>query len=52
VKQKQFFENHVKPGAGKFFQALAACERANYYRKVGALGAAFIALEVESFQLD
>ena len=50
--QRRFFQDHVEPGVGKFFAALAAASEANYYRRVAALGAAFFALESESFQLD
>jgi len=50
--QRRFFQAHVGPAAGRFFAALARAEPANYYRKVAALGAAFVALEAESFSLD
>ena len=50
--QRRFFDNHVRPGAARFFDALGRAKEANYYRKVAAFGAAFIALEIESFQLD
>jgi len=51
-EQRRFFDAHVKPAAGKFFATLAGAKEANYYRRVAALGAAFLAIEVESFQLD
>lgn len=51
-EQRRFFRSHVEPGAAKFMAALAAAAPANYYRLVAALGAAFIALEAESFSLD
>jgi TorA maturation chaperone TorD len=50
--QKRFFEAYLMMGAPKFFDAVIACDRANYYRKVAALGLAFIAIESESFELD
>jgi len=50
-EQKRFFETHLEPGVGKFFRAVEAAASANFYRKVAALGAAFIALEAESFRL-
>jgi TorA maturation chaperone TorD len=50
--QRRFFEEHVQPGAHRFFAALASAAQANYYRRVAAFGAAFVALEGESFQLD
>jgi TorA maturation chaperone TorD len=52
AEQKRFFETHLKPGAGRFFAAVGRAPGANYYRHVAAVGAAFIALESESFQLD
>ena len=52
AEQRKFFQGHVEPGVGKFFEALANATQANYYRRVAALGAAFFALESESFLLD
>ena len=51
-EQKRFFDRHVRPGAARFFAALGAAKQADYYRRVAAVGAAFIALEEESFRLD
>ena len=51
-EQRRFFEAYVGPGGGKFFAALAAAKEANYYRRVAALGSAFLAIESASFQLD
>ena len=51
-EQRRFFESHVRPAAGRFFAALGDAQPSNYYRKVAALGAAFVALEAESFSLD
>lgn len=50
--QRAFFEAHVAPAAPHFFAALAQAEHANYYRKVAAFGAAFLALEAQSFSLE
>jgi TorA maturation chaperone TorD len=50
--QARFFEAHVRPGASGFFAAVAAAKKANYYRRVAALGAAFLAIETQSFQMD
>ncbi len=52
AEQRRFFEAHVAPGAGNFLAALASAEASNYYRRVAALGAAFLALETQSFSLD
>lgn len=51
-EQKRFFDTHLKPGLAAFFGALACSPHANYYRKVAAFGAAFTALESESFSLE
>lgn len=52
AEQKTFFTTHLQPSVAKFFEALQRAPQANYYRKVAAFGAAFAALEAESFQLD
>lgn len=52
AEQKRFFETYLEPGAAKFFNAVAGSDKANYYRKVAALGLAFTAIESESFKLD
>ena len=52
AQQRRFFDSYLNPGAHKFFAAVARSEHANYYRKVAALGLAFLALETESFQLE
>lgn len=52
AEQRRFFEAHVAPAAPAFFAALGSAEAANFYRKVAALGAAFMALEAQSFSLD
>ena len=52
AEQKRVFDEHVRPGARKFFEVLGRAEQANYYRRVAAFGAAFLALETESFDLD
>lgn len=50
--QRRFFDAQVKPGAARFFEALGRARDSNYYRHVAALGAAFVALESESFLLE
>jgi TorA maturation chaperone TorD len=51
-EQRRFFESHLEPAMGGFTRTLAAAPQANYYRKVAALAAAFLAIETESFDLD
>ena len=50
--QKRFFEGFLVRGARDFFTAVMRAGQANYYRKVGELGLAFLAIEAESFELD
>jgi TorA maturation chaperone TorD len=51
-EQRRFFESHLQPALGGFLAALARAREANYYRRVAALAAAFLAIETESFQLE
>jgi len=52
AEQKAFYREHVEPAASPFFEALARAPQSNYYRHVAAVGAAFVAIESQSFQLD
>ncbi len=52
AEQKAFYQEHVEPAASPFFEALARAPQSNYYRHVAAVGAAFVAIESQSFQLD
>jgi TorA maturation chaperone TorD len=52
AEQRKFYEAHIRPGVAKFFEALARARDANYYRRVAAFGAAYFALETESFSLE
>jgi TorA maturation chaperone TorD len=51
-EQKRVFDEHLRPGVRKFLAALEHAAQANYYRRVAAFAAAFISLEIESFDLD
>ena len=51
-EQRRFFEVYLESAAPRFFDAVAASDKSNYYRKVAALGLAFMAIESESFELD
>jgi hypothetical protein len=52
AEQRRFYEAHIGPAVAPFFAALARSKKANYYARVAALGAAFFALETESFSLE
>ena len=51
AEQKRFWEAHVKPGVGHFLAAVGEAPEANYYRRVAAVGEAFVGIENESFNL-
>jgi TorA maturation chaperone TorD len=52
AEQKRFYQAYVEKSAVGVFGALAASPQANYYRHAAAVGAAFMALETQSFLLD
>jgi TorA maturation chaperone TorD len=47
--QRAFFEKHVVPWMGRLFADIEGAEHATFYRAVGALGRAFIEIEMEAF---
>jgi len=47
--QRAFFEKHVAPWMGRLFADIEGVEHATFYRAVGALGRAFIEIEMEAF---
>lgn len=49
--QKRFFDAHIAPWAGRFFQDLEAAQAAVFYRPVARIGAAFLAIEAEAFAM-
>jgi TorA maturation chaperone TorD len=51
AEQKRFYQAYVGRAGTEFFAALAVAQQANYYRHVAAVGAAFMALETQSFLL-
>jgi TorA maturation chaperone TorD len=48
---REFFEQHLAPWIGQFFSDLQAAQRADFYRRVGALGRLFVDIEKEAFAL-
>lgn len=44
-RQRDFFEEHLGPWLGRFFQDLQGADSAHFYRAVGRLGSAFIQVE-------
>jgi TorA maturation chaperone TorD len=51
AEQKRFYQAYLERAAAAFFAALAVAPQANYYRHAAAVGAAFVALESQSFLL-
>jgi TorA maturation chaperone TorD len=47
--QRAFFEKHIAPWLGRLFADIERAENATFYRAVGALGRAFIEIEMEAF---
>jgi TorA maturation chaperone TorD len=52
AEQRRFFQRHLEPWAGAMFDDLATAPSAVFYRAVGALGAAFMAIEARAFAMD
>jgi TorA maturation chaperone TorD len=51
AEQRKFFERHIEPWAERCFADLAMAESARFYRSVATLGARFIAIEREAFEI-
>lgn len=48
---RQIFDKHLAPWAGRFFADLERAESAGFYRHVGTLGRVFLDIETEAFAL-
>lgn len=48
---RKIFEKHLQPWAARFFSDLEGAKSANFYRRVGTLGRAFMEIEAEAFAL-
>lgn len=49
--QATFFQRHLAPWAGRFFDDLSRTRPTGFYPAVGRVGAAFMAVEAEAFAL-
>jgi len=49
--QRAFFDAHLRPWAGKFFEELEAAPSAAFYVPVAAIGRLFMAIEAEAFSM-
>jgi len=52
VKQKEFFDRHLRPWAGTCCASLAEAPAAHFYRAVGRFAAAFLALEAHALDIE
>jgi TorA maturation chaperone TorD len=50
-QEQQFFDKHLAPWIGRFFEDMEAAKAANFYRAVGAVGRLFMAIETQAFAL-
>jgi TorA maturation chaperone TorD/transposase-like protein len=51
AEQRQFFERHLAPWAGRFFDDLAGARSARFYMPVGGIGRLFMDVEREAFAM-
>jgi TorA maturation chaperone TorD len=48
---RMIFEKHIAPWADRFFSDLENAEAADFYRRLGAIGRAFMDIEAQAFEL-
>jgi len=51
AEQRCFFDDHIAPWAQQFFADLEAASAARFYRPLGRIGALFLAIESEGFDI-
>jgi TorA maturation chaperone TorD len=49
--QQRFFEDHIAPWAGRFFEDLEKAASAEFYKPVGTLGRALVGIETQAFAM-
>ncbi len=49
--QRAFFDEHIAPWAGMFFEDLEAAESARFYIPVGTIGRLFMHIETQAFEM-
>lgn len=50
-EQRAFFDAHIAPWAGKFFEDLEAAAQTTFYASIGKVGQLFMAVEAEAFKM-
>lgn len=51
AEQRRFFDAHLGPWVGRFFEDLEASPTARFYKPVGTLGRLFMGIESEAFAM-
>jgi TorA maturation chaperone TorD len=51
-EERDFFERHLEPWAGRFFTDLESAKAAKFYRSVGTVGRLFMNIESEAFTME
>jgi TorA maturation chaperone TorD len=49
--QQRFFEDHISPWAGRFFEDLEKAGSAEFYKPVGTLGRVLVGIETQAFAM-
>lgn len=50
-RQRAFFDQHIGPWAGRFFENLEDSPNARFYKPVGIIGRLFMTIEKQSFEM-
>lgn len=50
-RQREFFQRHMEPWLGKFFEDLKAAKAARFYRAVADMGKEFMSIESQYFSM-
>jgi len=50
-EQRNFFEQHLYPGAARFLEAIAKSEKARFYKRVADLARTYFEIEREAFSM-
>ena len=49
--QRKFFDTHIEPWAGHFFQDLEKADNSRLYQPIGTIGRLFVSIEKHAFEL-
>lgn len=51
-EEQNFFDRHIAPWAGRFFNDLENAKAAGFYRALGAVGKLFVEIEIAAFAME